>query len=78
MTTTKPPVGAHVRITETFPDGTKITAEGRVTHHEPGVDFVYIGSPRYTMCWRVGQSRRPEHVNSPERVDVEYLDEVTT
>ncbi|MFG2046161.1 hypothetical protein ACGFIW_01855 [Micromonospora sp. NPDC048935] len=55
----KPPVGARVRITETYADGTRITAEGPVTHHEPGVDrFVYIGALRHTMLWQAGRARR--------------------
>ena len=68
-TITKPPVGARVRITESYADGTRITAEGVVTHHEPGVDhFVYIGKRRYTMLWQAGASRRVDRATDVQVV----------
>ncbi|WP_328344846.1 hypothetical protein [Micromonospora sp. NBC_00421] len=74
-TTRKPPVGARVRITETYADGTSITAEGLVAHHEPGVDhFVYIGNLRHTMLWQTNPHGRRN--GTATRVEVVRLCDV--
>lgn len=74
-TARKPAVGDRVQIVETYHDGTRITAEGVVTHHEPGVDhFVYIGNRRYTMLWQPVSVR--QRADQAVGVDVTYLCDV--